>query len=170
MDKPYWPFNKIAIDLITDLNVTTSGNQHIITITDHLIGWPEASFIPNKKVDTIVCVFINNYHLIHMYSRYILSTNGMEFKNWLMDNVLQQLDIDHIFSAPYHPQSNGKLEVFHKYINSTLRKLCENDPHKWHQYLNQVFTSYLVTLHLATGKTPFSSSTEETPIILYTNC
>ena len=42
--------------------------------------------------------------------RYILSVNGMEFKNSLMDQVLQQLGIDRIFSAPYHPQSNGKLE------------------------------------------------------------
>ena len=30
-----------------------------------------------------------------------------------MDNVLKQLGIAHIFSAPYHSQSNGKLEEFH---------------------------------------------------------
>ena len=38
-----------------------------------------------------------------------------------MDNVLQHLGIDHIYSAPYHPQSNGKLKVFHKYL-----KLLQN--------------------------------------------
>ena len=48
-----------------------------------------------------------------------------------MDNVLQQLDIDHIFTAPYHPQSNGKLEVFQKYLKPTLKKLCEKDPNNW---------------------------------------
>ena len=30
------PFNKIAIDLITDLTVSMSENQHILTIIDHL--------------------------------------------------------------------------------------------------------------------------------------
>ena len=45
-----------------------------------------------------------------------------------MDNVLQQLAIDHIFSAPYPPQSSGKLEVFHKYLKPTLKKLHEKDP------------------------------------------
>ena len=65
-DIPDRPFNKIAIDLVWDLNVSTSGNQHILTIIDHLAGWPEAFPIPDKKADTIVCVFINNYLPIHI--------------------------------------------------------------------------------------------------------
>ena len=36
MDIPDQPLDKIAMDLITDLNVSTSGNQHILTIIDHL--------------------------------------------------------------------------------------------------------------------------------------
>ena len=45
-----------------------------------------------------------------------------------MDEVLQQLGINRILSAIYHPQSNGKLEVFHKNLKPTLKKLCEKDP------------------------------------------
>ena len=63
-----------------------------------------------------------------MYPRYILSDNRTEFKNSLMDQVLQQLGIDRIFSAPYHPQSNGKLQVFYKYLKPKLKKLCEKRP------------------------------------------
>ena len=62
---------------------------------------------------------------MHMCPRYILSDNGTELKNRLMDQVFQQLGIDCIFSAPYHPQRNGKLEVFHKYLKPTLKKLWE---------------------------------------------
>ena len=58
---------------------------------------------------------------------YILSDNGTEFKNSFMDQVLQHLGIDRITSALYHPQSNGRLEVFHKYLKPTLKKLCEKD-------------------------------------------
>ena len=79
-------------------------------------------------------------------------------RNQLMDKVLQQHGIDHIFSAPYHPQSNGKLEVFHTYLKPTLRKLCEKDPIHLDKYINQVLTSYQVTWNLATvGDTFFSS-------------
>ena len=72
-----------------------------------------------------------------------------------MDQVLQQLGIDRIFSAPHHPQSNGKLEVFLKYLKPTLKKLCEKDPSNWDKYLNQVLASYSVTPNLATTEIPF---------------
>ena len=72
-----------------------------------------------------------------------------------MDQVLQQPSIDCIFSAPYHPQSNGKLEVFHNYLKPTLEKLCGKDPANWDKYINQVLAIYSVTCNLATAETPF---------------
>ena len=148
-------FDKIGIDLVTDCKTSTSGNKHILTIIDHLTGWPEAFPIPDKSADTIVATLINQYLPVHMCPRYILSDNGMEFTNGLMDQVLQQLGIDRIFSAPYHPQSNGKLEVFHNYLKSSLKKLLEKDPANWDKYLNQVLASYRITPNLATAELPF---------------
>ena len=101
---PDRPFDKIAIDLVTERDTSTSGNKHILTIIDHLTGWPEAFPIPDKSADTIVTTFINEYLPVHMCPWYILSNNGTEFKNSLMDQALQQLGIDRIFSAPYHLQ------------------------------------------------------------------
>ena len=89
-----------------------------------------------------------------MCPRYILSDNGTEFKNQVIDQV-QQLSIEHIFSTPYHPQSNIKLEAFHKYLKPTLKKLCKVDLANWDKYLNQVLASYRVTPNLATVETPF---------------
>ena len=76
---------------------------------------------------------------------------ALSSKNNFMDQVLNQLGIEWIFSAPYHPQSNGKLEVFHKCLKPTLKKLCEN----WDQYLNQVLASYRDTPNIATAEMPF---------------
>ena len=166
---PEQPFNKIAINLVTECETSNSGNKHILTIINHLTGWLEAFPIPDKSEDTIVSTFINHYLPVHMCPRYILSDNGTEFKNHLTDQVLQQLRIDHIFSIPYHPQSNGKLEVFHKYLKPTLKKMCEKDPSNWDKYINQVLASYSVTPNLAMTKHHFSSSMEETPTYHYTN-
>ena len=72
-----------------------------------------------------------------------------------MDQVLKQLGIERIFSAPYHPQSNSKLDIFHKHLKPTLKKLCEEDLSNWDKYINQVLASYRVTPNLATAETPF---------------
>ena len=88
MEIPDRPFDKIAIDLVTECDTSTSGNKHILTMIDHLTGWPEAFPIPDGSADTIVSTFINEYLLVHMCPWYILLDNGMEFKNSLMDQVL----------------------------------------------------------------------------------
>ena len=155
LEIPDRPYDKLAIDLVTECETSNTGNKHILTIIDHLMDWTEAFPIPDKLVDTIVSTFINQYLPVHMCPRYILSDNSTEFKNTLMNQVLKQLGIERIFSAPYHPQNNRKLEVFHKYLKPTLKKLCEKDPSNWDEYINQVLASYRVTPNLATAETSF---------------
>ena len=60
-------FNKIAIDLVTKCETSTSGDKHILTIIDHIMGWPEAFPIPDKSVDTIMSTFINQFLPVHIH-------------------------------------------------------------------------------------------------------
>ena len=72
MEIPNRPFDKIAIDLVTECKTSTSENKHILTIINHLTGWPEVFPIPDKSANTIVSTFINKYLPVHMCLRYIL--------------------------------------------------------------------------------------------------
>ena len=71
-----------------------------------------------------------------------------------MHNILKQLDIHHIFSAPVICNAIENIEVFHKYLKPTLKKLHEKDPDNWDKYFNQVLASYCVTPDLAATETP----------------
>ena len=51
MEIPNRPFDKLATDLITECETSTSGNSNILTIIIHLTGWPEAFPIPDKSAD-----------------------------------------------------------------------------------------------------------------------
>ena len=155
MEIPGRPFDKIAINLVTACETSASGNKHILTIIGHPTGWPEGFHIPDKSADTIVSTFINEYLPVHMWPWYILSDNGTKFKKTLMNQVFQQLGIARIFSVPYHPQSNSKLKVFHKYLKPTRKKLCERDPTNWDKYLNKVLASYRKTPNLVTAESQF---------------
>ena len=69
---PNRPFNKIAVDLVTECETSTSGNKHILTIIDHLTGWLEAFPIPDKSADTSfnlhqyvsTCTHVPGVHLV----------------------------------------------------------------------------------------------------------
>ena len=52
-------------------------------------------------------------------------------------------------------KNNGKLEVFHKYLKPTLKKLCEKDLDYQDKYINHVLARYHVTPYLATAETLF---------------
>ena len=52
MEIPGRPFDKIAIDLATESSTSSSSKKHVLTIIDHLTGWPEAFPIPDKTMDT----------------------------------------------------------------------------------------------------------------------
>ena len=87
--------------------------------------------------------------------QFILLDNGTEFKNQTFDRVTKDLGIERIFSAPYHPQSNGKLETFHKFLKPTLKKMCAEDQDNWDDYVEQVLGTYRGVPNLTTGESPF---------------
>ena len=152
---PDRPFDKIAMDLVTDFTKSNKGNKDILTIIDLLTGWPEAIPIPNKSADTITKAFIRHCLPRHMCLRFILSDNGTEFKNQIFDKVTKDLGIERIVSAPYHPQSNGKLETFHKFLKPTLKRMCADEQDIWHDYIEQVLGTYRGVPNLTTGESPF---------------
>ena len=52
-----------------------------------------------------------------------MSDNGGEFRGDLkrehpFETMCQELGIKHILTAPYHPQTNGKIEAFFKIIKN----------------------------------------------------
>ena len=74
-----------------------------------------ATKVPAAYVDT-VCAKFGGSSIIH-------SDNGTKFKNQLFSNVGTQLGVGHnIYSPPYHPQSNRRIEGFHTFLKVYMSK------------------------------------------------
>ena len=64
----------------------------------------------------------------HVYCKYggsfkILSDNGTEFKNKLLVEVSKELGVEYkVYSPPYRPQSNGRIESFHYFLKACIAK------------------------------------------------
>ena len=77
----------------------------------------------DKSAPVVVQAYLKNVHHLFGPSRKILSDNGSEFKNQLLETVAQELGIKHkVYSPPFHPQSNRWIEGFHVFLKACLAK------------------------------------------------
>ena len=121
---PKAPMDFISMDLIGEFYPTsTRGNHYALTVICMLTGWVFCVPIPDKTANAILKAYLKNVHHVFGPSRKILSDNGTEFKNDLFDRVAKELGIEHkVYSPPYHPQSNGRIEGFHLFLKACMAK------------------------------------------------
>ena len=65
----------------------------------------------------------------------LVSDQGTHFRNHLMTNLRLLIGYNHIYSIPYHPQSNGIVERFNHTFVSQIAKLQNTDRNDWDDYL-----------------------------------
>jgi hypothetical protein len=129
------PFSRVSIDLVGPISPPSSeGHRYILTLIDFATGFPEA--LPLKEIDSISVAEA----LMVIFSRVgipreILSDRGRQFVSQLMGELHKLLGVKPLFTTPYHPSGNGRVERFHATLKASLRKLCSDKPREWHRYL-----------------------------------
>ena len=121
---PKAPMDFISMDLIGEFYPpSTQGNRYALTVICMLTGWVWCVPIPDKTANAVLKAYLKHVHHVFGPSRKILSDNGTEFKNDLFDRVAKELGVEHkVYSPPYHPQSNGRIEGFHLFLNACMAK------------------------------------------------
>ena len=86
-------------------------------------------------------------YMRHVYSKFggsekSLSDNGTELKNQLFHKVTKQLGVEYkIYTTPYGPHCNGKIEGFHKYLKSCMAKHIVNNM-EWDEFTDLATAAY----------------------------
>ena len=121
---PKAPMDFISMDLIGEFcPPMDEGHRYALTVICMLTGFTWCIPIKDKKAPMIVKAYMNEVYYKYGGSRKILSDNGSEFKNELFTIVADKLGVEHkIFSPPFHPQSNGRIEGFHHFLKACLAK------------------------------------------------
>ena len=68
---------------------------------------------------------------------------------------MQKFQIKHLFSTPYHPQTNGLVERFNRTLCESLAKLSTDHENEWDKYIAPVLFAYRTTKHSTTKIIPF---------------
>ncbi|MCK4815166.1 transposase family protein [bacterium] len=84
-----------------------------------------AEIIPNKKASTVAYFFARSLSWFKQIYNFefesVMSDNGPEFRGSLkkehpFETFCNELGISHIYTRPYRPQTNGKIEAFNRIL------------------------------------------------------
>ena len=82
---------------------------------DHLSKYGWAKLVKNKSVDLILLT-IKHFFTFYGFPEILQSYKGKEFVNQKVKKYLSKNNIKFIYGRSYHPQSQGSVEAFNKYI------------------------------------------------------
>ena len=139
---PMAPMEFISMDLIGDFTPSSKGNKYALTVICMLTGYTFCIPIPSKKASDVITAYIDNVYSKFGGSKKILSDNGTEFKNQLFEKIAKELGVQFkCYTAPYHPQSNGRIEGFHHFLKSCMTKHISTTM-EWDQVVHLATAAY----------------------------
>ena len=117
-----YPFEMIAMDLCGPLPLTQHKNRFILVVVDVATRFCLLRAISDKFATTIateLVLIMTEFGLVKI----LLSDNGTEFVNSILNEIKKVWAIDKRTITPYYPQGNGITENKVKNVKTILEKL-----------------------------------------------
>ena len=135
LEIPQVPFAGCAVDTIRLLPMTSKGSKSMLTfmclLTSYLIAVP----LKSKTTEEVTMAYIKHILSTTSCSTFILQDNGTEFKNSQLVATFKLLGIKPIYSNPYRPQGNSRLENTHNFLKHILSKFLHSNMLEWDDIL-----------------------------------
>ena len=114
----------ISMDLIGEFYPPTAKkNRYALTVICMLTGYVFCIPLKTKTAEEVIQAYIDKIYSKFGGSMKILSDNGTEFKNKFLEQVAKELGVIHkLYTPPYHPVPNGRIEGFHAFLKACIAK------------------------------------------------
>ncbi len=107
----------------------------------------------DKSARSVARTFIDEVLCCYASPKVLLSDNGNEFNNSLLEAVCTSYQIKKRNTVPYAPQANGKVERANRRILDVLRFIA-NSSSTWDEFIPQVACSLNSAIHSSIGESP----------------
>lgn len=151
---PTQPFEMVSLDIVGPFPRSGRGNKYLLTFIDHLTRYTEAIAIPEQTAEATAKAFVEKIITRHGVPHRLLTDQGRNFVSGLFKDVCKTLGITKLQTTPYHPQSNGMLERFHRTLGDSLAHFAKKDGRDWDRWIPYALMAYRAIPHSATGFSP----------------
>ncbi len=121
---------------------------------DHLSRYVVLAPVKDKSAKSVAHALITPLICPFFTPRVLLSDNGTEFRNQLLEEICKQFGIKQCFTVSYHPASNGLVERANRKILYVLRPVVSGLQHTWEDWLAYVAASINIRVCESTGQSP----------------
>ena len=114
----------ISMELIGEFHPPTSRkHRYALTAICMLTGYVSCVPMKTKTAEEVIQAYIDNVYSKFGGSLKMLSDNGTEFKNKVFEQVAKEHGVEYkLYTPPYHPASNGRIEGFHAFLKACIAK------------------------------------------------
>lgn len=152
-------FERVQIDLffIDEFNEEKDRRVlvPVVQIVDHKSKFRFAQILPSKEADYVVD-FLHLVYSIIGPPKILQSDNGKEFINEKLIELNSHWNVQHVHSAPYHPQTNGVVERSNGVLKNVIKKWQISNPDKdWKPYLRFIVHQVNCIQHETLGISPY---------------
>ncbi|CAF1257181.1 unnamed protein product [Rotaria sordida] len=156
----------VSMDFHGPINPTSRrGNKYIICLTDILSKFVITKAVRDNTAQTAVKFLKEDVISKFGTPRCILTDNGTHFTSTLMNELIKQIGSTHLYSTPYHPQSNGQVERYNSTMDAKIAALSNIQKTDWDDQLPFVTFNYNTSIHSSTKQIPFEMMYGRTPIL-----
>ncbi|CAF4594173.1 unnamed protein product, partial [Rotaria sp. Silwood2] len=146
----------VAMDFHGPITPTSQrGNKYIISLTDVLSKFVITKAVRDNTTQTAVRFLkedvISKFGTPHC----ILTDNGTHFTSALMNELIKQIGVTHLYSTSYHPQTNGQVERYNSTMDAKIAALSNLRKTDWDDPLPFVTFNYNASIHSSTKQIPF---------------
>ena len=148
---------RVAMDILGPLPVSSAGNRHILVVGDYFSKWIEAYAIPDEQAETCAKKITEEWISRQGCPETLHSDQGTNFESKVMTEVCKLLGIDKTRTTPLHPQSDGLIERFNRTMLDIVSALIEPDNNQkdWDEVLPYTMMAYRSSVQASTGETPY---------------
>jgi hypothetical protein len=151
----YSPFERICVDTIGPIKTDDETKKYILVIIDAFSRFVQLYSIPDTTASSALDSIMDWIGLFGIPSE-VVSDNGTQFANELVDELLSELQVKNTKIQAYSHEENGIVERANKEVNRHLRAIVYSRKKRlqYYKYLPLVQRIMNASVHSSIGVSP----------------